>query len=267
MQAAAALLPERLIVISIDKERLQRFHSEAVKYSKTVFSRVTNLEDPVIISRPAVQMDKKGTLEDAMRQWSATWNLANTQLRLGEIGCGLAHLAALQNASNGKGVVAICEDDVLFREASALDNLRTLLVANTVPGAWGLLRIGQHTSESSGNLDPLAHTGTSWQLTKKTKLACGGVGGARWGTYFYTVTPEAAKNILDILQKHPALYDTPSDVWVSNGAVCKAADIKFLEPSFVKYRTDVVSTTAAFHSHSTSGSHSGRASRSPADTS
>ena len=126
---------------------------------------------------------------------------------------------------------------MVFRDINVLGNFKTLLVANAAPGKWGLLRIGQH---SSGNLYPLTHTYASCQLTKNTKLAWGV---SRWGTYFYTVTPEAAQKILDTLQKHPELYDTPSDVWMSDVRVCDAANVKFLEPSFVDYRTDVVSTT------------------------
>ena len=247
--AASALLPEHLVVISIDKKRLQRFHLEASKYSSTVFSQVKNLQDPVIISKPAVHMAEKDTLQGAMHQWSSTWNLTETQLRLGEIGCTLAHLAALQHASRCEGVVAICEDDVLFSEGTTLDNLKTLLVANTAPGAWGLLRIGQHAASS-------CHTYESCQLTRSTKLAWGAT---RWGTYFYIVTPDAAQRTLDTLQKHPELYDFPSDFWISHATVCEAANVKFVEPSFVKYRTDVISATLKCTPFDTqAGMHSAR---------
>lgn len=233
---AADLLPTKLIVISIDAERLRScLDVQIPKFTAEILSKMTNLADPLIMNRPGKAMFADDTLQSAMHERNENWDLPSSSLRHGEIGCTLAHLDALHETAIGTSITMICEDDLLLNEARAHDDWKTLLIANTAPGGWGILRFGQHAARNSP-------TATHLQLTPRTKLIWGSI---RHGTYGYLATPAGAKAVLAALDAKPELLDIAADIWLSRIGVDQAGLIKSLEPAIVKYRTDVVSTTDA----------------------
>ena len=232
---ASSCLPQSLVIISIDPKRLKRCHVELAKYKTNVFANTTNAE--LVVSKSGRAMQSDGTLPAAMRAWCEDWRLEDCPLTLGEIGCSLAHLEALKHACDADLTVAVCEDDDVVNVEGVKDHLKTVLIANTVPG-WGILRTGQHAATSE-----LGREGAStMQLTNKVKLSWGTT---RWGLYAYIATPSGARAALEALRANPQLYNTPADVWMSSPQVAEAAGVKFLDPALVSYRTDVISTTAA----------------------
>lgn len=234
---ASTLLPTKLTVISIDEERLRCFLVNQVPtYASTIFSKITNLEEPQVINRPAAVMQASGTLQEAMHEFSTAWDLSTSNLRIGQIGCGLAHLEAIQEVANGENITLICEDDMLIDKNKTREAWEAVLIANSTPDRWGVLRIGQHQTAAG----PLLAIDDQYQLTMHTRLIWGSW---RWGTYGYIVTPIAARAIMTALAAQPELFDTPSDVWLSRIDISEAGGVKSLDPAIVKYRTDVVSTT------------------------
>ena len=232
-QQASTLLPKKLIVISIDQQRYDACKHQINKYHDTMFKDVKG--PPEVISQNGEELLRNGGLQREMNKWHDEWKFDPQILTCGQVGCSLGHMKALRAAADGNDVVTIVEDDILVDVSASVDNLKTVMVANTVPGGWGLLRVGQHQTAQASEFK-------SRQLTKRTKLVWGCI---RWGTYFYLTTPQAAAATLEALNSNKHLYNQPCDIWMSDAAVSDAANIKDIHPALVKYRTDVVSKTGS----------------------
>ncbi len=135
-------------------------------------------------------------------------------------------------------IAVICEDDMLINADKVRQDWEVVMIANTVPDGWGVLRIGQHKAVGEYAIGE----GHSLQLTTRVRLLWKT---HRFGNYGYIITPVTARAMLDELSKQPLLFDKPSDIWITMVDINTVGDVKSIDPSLIKYRTDVVSTTQA----------------------